>query len=71
MKPVLDDVEEYYYSTFHFLSLGRSTGMGLGAISLGDIISFHSIFGAPHSLPIFAKILRSVDSEFLKEQRKD
>ena len=69
-KPVLNAVESFYYDAFSFLGIGRASGMGVGAIPLNDFISFHSIFGAPHSLHVFTKILRSVDYEYLQEQRE-
>ena len=70
-KPRLSAVEGWYFNTFAFLSIGRSVGMGLSAISLSDINIFYSSFGAVHSLPVFTRILRSIDSAYLAEQRKD
>jgi hypothetical protein len=44
--------------------------MSAGGIPLADIISFYDIFGAPHDLRDFTSIMRSIDVEYLKEQRK-
>jgi hypothetical protein len=60
----------FYYNAFNYLGIGRDTGMGIGAIPFADIVSFHSVFGAPHSLRDFASILRSIDAEYLRVQRK-
>ena len=70
-KPVLNAVENFYLDAFGFLSIGRATGMGVGAISLSDYISFYDIYSSPHCLRDFTKIMRSVDYEYLQEQRKD
>ena len=70
-KPVLNAVESFYMEAFGFLSIGRAAGMGVGAISLSDYISFYNIYSSPHCLRDFTKIMRSIDYEYLKEQRSD
>ena len=70
-KPILNALESFYYDAFSFLSIGRPVGMGAGAISLADFISFYDVFDAPHCLRDFTKIMRTVDYEYLKEQRSD
>ena len=70
-KPELNLVEAYYYSAFQYLSIGRPSGMGVSAVSLADIVSFHDVFNSPHDLRTFATIMRSIDAEFLAEARKD
>ena len=64
-------VESFYISAFQYLSIGRPSGMGVSAISLGDIVSFYDVFNSPHDLRTFATIMRSIDAEFLAEARKD
>jgi hypothetical protein len=64
-------VENYYLSAFQYLSVGRPSGMGVGAIPLADIVSFFDVFGGAHDLRSFATILRSIDAEYLAEARKD
>jgi hypothetical protein len=44
--------------------------MSVGGIPLVDIISFYDIYGSPHDLRDFTSIMRSIDVEYLKEQRK-
>ena len=70
-KPRLSAVEGWYFNAFAFLSIGRPVGMGPSAIPLADFSVFHSTFGGPHDLPVFTRILRSIDSAYLAEQRKD
>ncbi len=70
-KPVLNAMELFYCNAFNFLSIGRHSSMGAGAIPLADCISFYDIYMGPHSLRDFTKIMRSVDVEYLREQRKD
>ena len=37
-KPALNEIEGFYYNAFSYLGLGRSNGMGLGAVPLSDIV---------------------------------
>jgi hypothetical protein len=64
-------VDEFYLNAFVYLGLGRDSSVGVGAIRLADIALFYDLFGAPHGRRDFAKILRSIDSLYIAEQRKD
>jgi len=44
--------------------------MGLSAIPIQDYMGYYDIFGGPHSLDSFARIMRAIDGAYLEAAHK-
>ena len=70
-KPELDAETVWYLSTFHLLSPSRSTGFGVGAIPLSEIINYGLVFDIIHDLESFCHIINRIDAAYIKKLNSD
>lgn len=44
-KPVLDDIEKYYWRVFHDLTSSRPVSFGAGAVPISEILAYCQLYG--------------------------
>ena len=69
--PELSAVENFYFQAFVFLSPMRDAGMGIGCIPIVYYRDYYDIFGSPHNLPVFTRIMREIDGQYVNLKHKE
>ena len=70
-RPTLSAIDQYYLLAFNFLSSSRSSGMGLSGILLSECLAYHEVFGSPHQIDSFCRIIRLIDNKFIEAHHKE
>jgi len=68
--PDLGLVESYYLEAFQFISPSRAFSHGLSGIRIGDCVVYVDVFGCPHTVDVFCRIIRAIDNAYISDHHK-